>query len=211
MTQERDAGFSFVEVLVSLTLLALIVILLPGTIRLAARASIESAKLIEASQGQNVLGFIRQSIAETMPLLEIDQEGVLSVAFRGDAQSVEYVAPLTYGPAGGGLYRMRIRFLQTDSLVPTDNNAWSSLMLDFAPYRRDSKTFLESRRLIEGVVSGGIRYFGLQTGSQLPQWSSAWTRSDRLPDLIEIDIKLQHPNAAAIGPLRIEPRLRRRD
>lgn len=205
MTQERDAGFSFVEVLVSLTLLALIVILLPGTIRLAARASIESAKLIEASQGQNALGFIRQSIAETMPILEVDQEGALRVAFRGDAQSVEYVAPLTYGPAGGGLYRMRLRF------VHNDGNARSSLMLDLAPYRRNFETVSESRRLFESVASGDIRYFGLQMGSPLPQWSSAWTRSDRLPDLIEIDIKLQQPIVASIVPLRIEPRLRRRD
>lgn len=205
MTQERDAGFSFVEVLVSLTLLALIVILLPGTIRLAARASIESAKLIESTQGEDVLGFIRQTIAETVPILESDQEGAVAVAFRGDAHSVDYVAPLTYGPAGGGLYRMRLRFVQNDG------DARSSLMLDFAPYRRDFSALPESRRLFESVASGDIRYFGIQTGSPLPQWSSAWTRSDRLPDLIAIDVKLPYPNAAAIVPLRIEPRLRRRD
>lgn len=205
MTQERDAGFSFVEVLVSLTLLALMMMLLPGTIRLAARASVESTKLIESTQGEDVLGFIRQTIAETMPVLEGDQEGAVSVAFRGDAKSVDYVAPLTYGPSGGGLYRMRLRF------VKNAGNARSSLMLDLAPYRRDDRTFPESRRLFESVASGDIRYFGLQMGSPLPQWSSAWTRSDRLPDLIEIDIKRQHPNAGAIVLLRIEPRLRRRD
>lgn len=205
MTQERDAGFSFVEVLVSLTLLALIMILLPGTIRLAARASTQSANIIQSSQGAEVLGFIRKSISETLPILESDEDGAISVAFHGEAQSVDYVAPLAYGPAGGGLYRMHLRFVQPDG------EASSSLMLDLAPYQRGAKTVPESRRLIEGVASGAIRYFGLAAGRQLPEWSSAWTRSDRLPDLIEIDMKFEDSRAAAVAPLRIEPRLRRRD
>lgn len=205
MTQERDAGFSLVEVLVALTLLALIMILLPGTIRLAARASNESAKLIQASEGSEVLGFIRQSIAQTMPVLARDEDGVISVAFRGDAQSVEYVAPLAYGPAGGGLYRMQLRFVQPEG------GSSSALMLALAPYRDGEQVLPESRRLIEGVAAGGIRYYGVPAGRRIPEWSSAWKSRDRLPDLIEIDMKLEHSDAAAMAPLRIEPRLRRRD
>ena len=206
--RNTDAGYTLIELLVSLVLLALVMVIIPSTLRLAARASATSAALIEGSDSGLALAFIEQGLAEAMPLLERDADGQLAIAFTGDAQSVRFVAPLANGPAGGGVYRVRLH-VDTGSDDTRPALVLRLFRLESGNVGDDGVTPLEERRLVEGLASAEFRYFGVPSGKQSAEWSPAWSRKDRLPDLVEVLLTPAGANSPA-APLRVELKLRSR-
>ena len=202
----RDAGFTLIELLVSLAVLALAMVIIPSTLRLAARASATSVELIEGSDSSTAASFIERSLSEAMPVLQRDGEGKLTIAFSGEAQSVQFVAPLANGPAGGGIYRIGL-FVEPDGA-----ERGTVIVLRLYSHERnrsgpDAEKPLEERRL--GRAAGELRYFGVPAGKTVAEWSSTWTRTDRLPDLVEVFLAPPGVDVPA-APLKVELKLRSR-
>ncbi len=202
----RDAGFTLIELLVSLAVLALAMVIIPSTLRLAARASATSVELIEGSDSSTAASFIERSLSEAMPVLQRDGEGKLTIAFSGEAQRVQFVAPLANGPAGGGIYRIGL-FVEPDGA-----ERGTVIMLRLYSHERnrsgpDAEKPLEERRL--GRAAGELRYFGVPAGKTVAEWSSSWTRTDRLPDLVEVQLTPAGADVPA-APLKVELKLRSR-
>ena len=200
----RDAGFTLIELLVSLMLLAMIMALVPSTLRLAKRAWETAAELDGATNTGAGVTFLEARLAEAMPLFESDADGALKVAFTGTSQSLRFVAPLANGPQGGGLYRMDLGVI-----AGVDGDS-KSVALRIFPY--DSKSTgavaIEERQLLENLGAVRFRYFGATPESTVPLWSDTWTKTDRLPDLVEVSLG---DRDGAARPIKIELRLRRRD
>lgn len=103
-----DAGFTLVELLVSLTILALLLAMVPGTLRLGRRAWETPGQLDQASDELAALGFVQTHIKSAVPIFERDAQGVSRIAFSGAPLSVSFIVPLSGGPYGGGLYRIEL-------------------------------------------------------------------------------------------------------
>ena len=172
--QRHDAGFTLVELLVSLTIQALILAMVPGTLRLGRRAWETPGQLDQASDELAALGFVQTHIEGAVPIFERDAQGVSRIAFSGGPQSVSFIVPLSGGPYGGGLYRIDLGSSLRVSLYQG------------AAARDQSAPPGEERPL--GKLSGRLqfRYFGPLQFGQVPLWHDAWPRTDRLPDLVEI-------------------------
>ena len=98
----RDGGYVLVEVLVSLAILALLLSLLPGMLRLGSRAT-ESARAIEGAQASEAaLSLLRRTIEGALPFYETDAQGAFGIAFRGEQDAFEMIGEMP-GPRGGGL------------------------------------------------------------------------------------------------------------
>lgn len=169
-----DAGFTLVELLVSLTILALLLAMVPGTLRLGRRAWETPGQLDQASDELAALGFVQTHIKSAVPIFERDAQGVSRIAFSGKPQSVSFVLPLSGGPNGGGLYRVDLGEALRVSLYQGANASGQSALPG------------EERSL--GNLSGRLqfRYFGPLQFGQAPLWQDVWARTDRLPDLVEI-------------------------
>jgi general secretion pathway protein J len=203
---DGEAGFSLVEVIVALAMLAMIVAMVPGTLRLGARAWETTARLDEESQVLAARTFLTQRLAESVPLYVEHADGRLGLAFRGEADALEFVAPSAGGPAGGGLYRYRLEAVEVAGAARE-----RGLLLRQVPFRPGEiaadlrKAGGDERLLVGHARNVAFRYFGAVPGEPRPRWHTTWLWSDRHPLLV--DITMQGAPGVAGQPLVVEPRL----
>lgn len=199
-------GFTLIEVLVSLVLLALVLTLLSGAVRFA-RGTWDAAARLDREAGYDVAGnFLRAHLAEAMPLFEQAEGGVVRVAFDGTSETLTFVAPTQNGPAGAGLYRFALQAGPDGSAdIPS-----KALLVKVTPYRSNAReqtaeSPFEAHVLVEDIRAVAIRYFGRGQFRAAPAWHEAWPRKDALPDLLELTIIRRNGDRSS---LMIELRLR---
>jgi general secretion pathway protein J len=182
---QGQSGFTLIEVLVSLILLALVLALLTGGVRYA-RGTWNATARLDDLAGSDVAGtFIRARLAEAMPIYEQRRAGVMQVLFQGAADSVSFVAPAPNGPGGAGLYRYSLE------AEPNARGALRALVVKVAPYfagqtEAGAELVPERHVLMRNIRSVSFRYFGRSEIRAPPAWHAAWTRPDAMPRLVEI-------------------------
>jgi general secretion pathway protein J len=192
-------GFTLIEVLVSLVLLALVLALLSGAVRFA-RGTWDAAARLDREAGYDVAGnFLRAHLAEAMPLFEQTEGGAVRVAFDGSSEALSFVAPTQNGPAGAGLYRFA---LQAGSGGSPDTSS-RALMVKVTPYQpkareQPAENPSEAHVLVENIKALAIRYFGRGQLRAAPAWHEAWPRKDALPDLIELTVTRRDGDRSSI-------------
>src|SRR6185437_14075885 len=123
----RQRGFTLLEILLALALLAFVMLGVWGAMRGAARVT-HSANAVMA-QGEavrTVQQFLRRYVGAAGPQPFVTADGSAARMFRGDGTSMEYVAPLPMQSGHAGLY------IQTVSLQK--DGAGMSLRLAYQPY-----------------------------------------------------------------------------
>lgn len=180
-----SAGFTLIELIVALTLLAMALVVVPSTLKLANRALATSERLSASSDARIEWDFVARHLAEAMPAMARDGDGKLAVAFSGDARNLTFLAPLASGPDGGGVYRVGLSF---GAGGPSGGEVLELRLSPrgSAPPGEPAGARDEIRRIAIGTAAGAFRYFGVPAGKAEPEWLDAWTRTDRLPDLVEI-------------------------
>ncbi len=198
-----EAGFSLIEVIVSLTLLAMILILLPGAFRTGQRGWETAALIEQRAASEASINFLRQRMAEASARFDTDESGRAEIAFSGLPDQMTFIAPSSSGPAGGGLYRFTVK------AVLADRPGTSDLVVVMQPFRPNETNTVGSdtgHRLLSGVSELRFRYFGSQVAGDAPVWSDGWIRTDQLPDLVELPASTG-PVGAHV-PIRIAMKLR---
>jgi general secretion pathway protein J len=198
-----EEGFTLIEVLVSLVLLALVLALLSGVVGFA-RGTWDATARLDREAGYDVAGgFLRARLGEAVPLFEPAAGGAMRVAFQGSSDSLSFVAASPNGPQGAGLYRF---MLERGSAI----NTTRTLLVRLAPYqpKASGPGTLEDHVLAENVDAVAFRYFGRKDRRAEPTWQDTWTRTDALPDLVEMTIT--HHDRKGVSSLLIELRLRSR-
>lgn len=106
--RRNEDGFTLIEVLVSLVLLALVLGLLSGVVGFA-RGTWDASARLDRESGYDVAGnFLRARLGEAIPMFEPTEAGAVRVAFKGNSESISFVAASPNGPAGAGLYRFAL-------------------------------------------------------------------------------------------------------
>jgi general secretion pathway protein J len=175
-----DAGFTVAELLVSLVILALVLSLLPGSLRLGQRVWETDAAF---SRHEAAAAFRRaagERLAAAMPVFVRDPLKGLRIEFQGEPDRVTFIATAPSGPAGGGVYRFELAESEARALV-----------LRQTLYRQGAEErALPSMTHVSPARTSGLsfRYFGAARAGEAPQWLAQWPRKDVLPDLIEISV-----------------------
>jgi len=200
-----ELGFSLMEMLVSLVILALILAFLPGAFRLARQVWTATA-MLDRDSGRDVgLDFMETRLAEAMPLFEPGKAGLVNILFGGSKDGVRFVAPSRNGPAGGGIYRYSIELRASEG-------APGSLVVQVAPYfgplAQGAGPPAEEQVLADDVTKAEFRYFGRHELRQAATWQAQWKRTDALPDLVELNITRRRAGGLATRTIVTELRLR---
>jgi general secretion pathway protein J len=195
-----EAGFTVLELLVSLAILAIVLSFLPSTLRLGQRVWESDARFIQREGTAAFQHAIAIRLEQTMPIFIRDPAGGLRLDFDGKPDSVAFVAPSASGPAGGGVYRFTL-------WAPEGHG----LTLRQTLYRQASG---EAARLPSTdhvapakVKAMSLRYFGQAKAGETAGWQDEWPRQDALPDLVEISIHASGAPASqrAVVALRLKP------
>jgi general secretion pathway protein J len=200
-----EAGFTLIEVLVSLVLLALVLGLLAGGLRYARSTWDAAARLDELAGSDMAESFLRARIAEAMPLYEQRRAGTVRALFLGAGDAMTFVAPAPNGPAGAGLYRYT---LEAAAGAGPGRRMLIVKLAPHLPWLNDSvlERPPEQYELMRSIRSVSFRYFGRSELRAGPAWHAAWTRADAMPNLVEIAIARDDGEGGPIS-LTIELRL----
>lgn len=205
----RPRGFTLVELLIALAMLGLISLLLFSGLRLGSR-SWESVERV-ATQSDALRfahGFLMRALSQIRRVETAVEAGKMLV-FEGDAEHLEFVAPLSDYLGLPGLYVLRLgleqrgagralvltRWLLHPEILAGGDGvpAWEPLTSaggrSFAdlPVELDTAGGAFGRTLLlEDVDAFAVAYYGLADGESEPGWHTDWFGQGKLPTLVRI-------------------------
>jgi general secretion pathway protein J len=205
----RSSGFTLVELVIALALIGLITLLLFSGLRVGARAWEGVETLAERSAEPRIArNFLARALIQTRPM-QVTFEAEQVTVFRGDAENLEFVAPLSEHVGTPGLYILRLSLVQgelnrlvlTRWLLQPDVLDGSGEIPEWKPFDggaspTESGPLDEDRAagafgstlLLDGVKELEIGYFGIAQGQQEPEWYSEWLDEPRMPLAVRIHL-----------------------
>jgi general secretion pathway protein J len=177
-----EAGFTLVELLVAITLMAMLSILLFGGLRLGTRAW---EKTTTATTTGNRIRNAQETLAGTIeniyPFFVLASASDRHVQFDGEPGAMTFFAPAQ----AGGL-----------DVVTVMRDAGGSLVLNARPELavHPGETIVH-RVLLRGVTAFTAAYFGAMVKNGPQQWYPVWHNARTLPDLIRVRATLADKSA----------------
>lgn len=193
----REGGFTLVETLVSLAILAIIgMVMLLGYETVAAawkRADARTEAARSAARAESLLDRLLSRIYAAVT----GEAGARHVEFAGRADRIEFLAPLPQ--------RFGAAVIARYSLARTADGA---LRLSVTPdLDSDGKAMAAETTILGGIADIAIDYFGAADPTAAPRWQSAWEDRKTLPDLIRLRLKRPRNTSPAIPEIIIAPRI----
>ncbi|WNL46691.1 prepilin-type N-terminal cleavage/methylation domain-containing protein [Dyella sp. BiH032] len=197
-------GFSLLEVLGALALMALLLLGIYSGVRTATRSVRAGGAAVERlDQLRSTQQFMRQELAQIQAVPQSRDANGDSIFFVGDAQSMRFVAPLP-----GYLGKLGPQ-LQEWKLV-SNGKGGSRLEVSFAllpPDGSKPKPVGEPEVLMDDVREGHFSYRTPDTPDQPGTWQPTWPDPRMLPRVVRVELKLDglHDWPRLDAPLRIDP------
>jgi general secretion pathway protein J len=179
-------GFTLLELLVSMTLLALVLGLLFGGLRTGTRVWEESARRgDDLARLQAVHGFLRRQLGELQPLAQRQRNLAPRSTFSGAREEVSFTGflPAHFGFAG----------FQVIGLGVVEDDDGRHLGVWWYPFDPDGEPpprLPEEQRtlLIEDVDEVEFAYYGAPGRRAEPQWNDLWEDMEHPPRLVRLRV-----------------------
>lgn len=186
----RRNGYSLLETLVALSLLALLIATLAGGVRLSTRAWETARTGAAIDEADALVRAIAWRMERSVSAKRIGAEGAPVAAFIGGPDTCRFVA-ISEGRADwGGLITTEIGGDGTGNLV-----AWTQV------YRADiflaPRQAMRNTRLSDRLLDLRFSYYGALSSDQPPRWRDEWRAAYALPVLIRASLRLR----GARGPV----------
>ena len=197
-SRATSSGFTLLEMLLGLTLLVAMMAMVYGALRLGVRAwDAGDQRVTEAAHWRSVEHFLRRELGQVFP---VRWRGVAlsQIAFEGTKTDLKYVTGLNLdaGLKTGGLAWSQLRLVdgretggvrtyalelnrQSFDIQAKD---WSGL----TEPSRDAINLIPPTRLIDGIISMELAYFGAENDIAVADWAETWNFPNRLPQLVRV-------------------------
>lgn len=187
---KRARGFTLIEVVIAMTLLATIMVLLYSGLTFALRSwdagDANGRRVADRRLGEN---FLRREMTELFPMRWKDATNV-KFAFEGEQDHLRFVSTRPAGLQQAGLSLValevregsepRTRHLYMRRAMPDDE------AVDFKPLDKADPVLL-----IANVESVQFSYFGAESDFIDPRWVDSWPHKAAVPLLVKLSVKMQ--------------------
>lgn len=191
----RQGGFTLLELLISVTMLALIASLLGAGLQVAASNWGRAHARIEAAQEVRLIEqFIIRKLSEAR-LLRVRHEDGKSSIFEGEPSRIAFTALLPTHQGVAGLYRL--------GLFSEPQARSERLVLSYGLYRFSVATPAQAqvtprRVLLRRLQQIRFDFFGPLADGGGNGWQEEWPHAQRLPELVRLRFWSETAGARAI-------------
>ncbi len=184
----NEQGFTLVELLLSVALLAVLMALAYGGLKAATRAAATGQKQLEESgKLRSTHQFIRRQLNQMQPL-PFDIAGdadETQIVFEGGTQRIQFVAPMPGYLGQGGPQVQYLELVNGEEGLDLLFN--HQLLQGFDPvimFERDPIV------LMEGIERGQFEFLARDETGELLGWSARWDEPGKLPVAVRLDLDL---------------------
>jgi len=191
-----EAGFTLLELLIALALMAVIASLLVNAIAGARQSlSVVDRRITQASVPA-VQSVLRRLLLEARPNPDATGRADPGRAFLGEPGKVAFVSSFVPQGQFGGLWRYEI-------VLGASAGESSALVLTQKLVRPTSAATSSPLRtvVLKDVRALSQRYFGVEDKASAPQWQDAWRHPYRLPRLVSVDVTFVRADERQWTPL----------
>jgi len=192
-------GFTLLEVMLAIVLLALLLAGVWGAIRTSVHAMHSGEAAIDRTNRLRVAQeFMRHQISRILPLsFGQDESTNTNFVFEGDAESMRFVAPMPGYLSKGGPYVQTLRFTGSrgggKALLFTDS------MLNGFDLAEQKSTGQEPAVLLDQIEDGRFEYRTLDDQGELTDWSDQWEDPSVTPVMVRVHVVMR-PEARVVFP-----------
>ncbi len=184
----RARGFTLLEVLVAMVLLAAGLALAFATLRSAINVAERGESIAQSSERMRaVQGYLRTRLTSAQPIVFATDRGTLrQMRFFGGPQRMRFVSDLPDYLGHGGPYLHELSVDGRGGLQVAFAVAKPDLSLEDVDLRmRD----LRAEPLADGLRAVRFRYRGLDQDNRLGPWLDRWETADMLPLQVKVEVE----------------------
>ncbi len=183
--KRASAGFTLIELLISITIFALLMVVLIGALQLGTRQAGRLTGQVDRSQQVALVqNFLRAQLGAAQPLVS-PADQAKTVQFDGQPQRIDFVAAAPESLPAGGLQVLSLALV--DGGGPGDNR----LVLGWRPLREAADAPPGANRptvLLEHVRAARFVYYGPPTPTEDASWQTTWQDMRYLPLLVRLSL-----------------------
>ncbi|MFW5444082.1 MAG: type II secretion system protein GspJ [Methylococcaceae bacterium] len=184
-TNQQQAGFSLLEVLLAMSLLSIMVVLLFSSLKVGAESWNKGEKKITAVNEKAVTyQFFKRHLPSVRPLWDDFSNDEPSFSFQGERDKLQFVSVF---PASAGRKGIQLFEISFDK---ADNGAVKVLLKPFYPPLEYQDWEEDEQVLLENVEKFELSFFGKEDDESDSAWVDSWQEKQYLPELVKINIEL---------------------
>lgn len=207
MNVRNSKGFTLVEVLVAVSLLAIIMVAMGSAMRTMAQTEIRVDQRLQRMDDQRVVrGFLHQVLGRVSARKQPapSGQGGQQVSFRATPTSIEWVGIMPARPGLGGRYFFRLQ--------PENTATGTALVLRFTPWDVAIPDFPDwtqaaARTLVPSLGQFAVQAEGRPTQNQPlpPDWPSGWVPGWPVPDQLPQRVRISLGTVDVVWPELVLP------
>lgn len=188
MSTRRPSGFTLIELMVAMALLAMIMALVYSGLAYALRSwdagELNARQVVDRRIGVN---FLRRELGEMFPMRWKDPM-LLRFAFDGERDSLRFVSARPPDVAQGGLSLVGL-IVEAGSVGGSRRLVMRRAMPDDAAKDFGPLDGATPYVLVDNIDAVNFSYFGSENDFTDPRWSDKWTYDARMPNMVKIAIR----------------------
>jgi general secretion pathway protein J len=197
----REAGFTLIEMLVTLAILGLVSSLFAGLLGSVAQVSARVERLRQDASVDAAQRVLRARIEALAPVVRTDSSDAI-VDARGDTRMFSFAAPPPDAHAPAALQFYRLTLSPGGDLVLYS----ASTLNDRIDLRDPALTGWAPVRLLGNVARLDFAYYGPDRFSPEDRWQAFWIDRPQPPALVRIRLRLAEGDRRNWADLVVRPR-----